>query len=359
MFYVLYKRQHRVQLLTQETHRLSRILARILRALYGINPPSTAEHFALAAKFNRDLTEWREHISYLLDTDGNSAIFVKLVLRQRDVLKLAFWHAQILVHRPFLLKAFTTFANDGLSGEASTSSVLASRRQEMQQHVTTCIDAATRITEHIDRIDSAGELYSTLFFIPYYGFSAVVILYVYAIQQRVEPPEKYLAHFKAASKCHAQIESIATRGSLLQRYGVVLQELRVEVLRHNHHLASVATPRPATDENDMGEQASLPAQGSHLEHDEIMAGQRDGGVSNMHPPEANGMGARDPHSGEGLERTNGQLNGSDMPVHSTTSSMDVLDGGDLTHMASWGLFDSLVSFRLRALCLFGIGRTDL
>jgi hypothetical protein len=288
-------------------HRLSRILARILRALYGIRPPSTAEHFVLAAKFNRDLQQWRDHISYLLNTDGNSAIFVKLVLRQRDVLKLAFWHAQILVLRPFLLKAFTTFTTDGLSGEATASSVLASRRKDMQQHVTTCIDAATSITEHIDRIDSAGELYSTLFFIPYYGFSAVVILYVYAIQQRAEPPEKYLTQFKAASRCHAQIERIATRGSLLQRYGVVLQELRVEVLRHNHHLASVATPRPATDENDIG----------------ILTDQRYANGSYMAPP------------------TMGDVDGRDL--NSTNSPTGVLDGGDLTHMASWGLFDSLVS----------------
>lgn len=140
------------------TVRLSRILAGILRALYGIHARSTEEHFTLAAKFNGELSKWREDIAYLLDTDGSSAMFVKLVLRQRDVLKLAYWHAQILVHRPFLLKSFTSLANYGVHGE-----LLSSRPQEMQQNIKICIDAATQITEHIDRINAAGEFYSTLF----------------------------------------------------------------------------------------------------------------------------------------------------------------------------------------------------
>lgn len=138
--------------------RLSRILARILRALYGIHTPSTEEHFSLASGFVRDLAEWREHISYLLDAGGSSAIFVKLVLRQRDVLKLAFWHAQILVHRPFLLKSFTSLAGDDADGEAMTR-----RKQEMESNIETCVSAATSIAEHINQIDAAGEFYSTLF----------------------------------------------------------------------------------------------------------------------------------------------------------------------------------------------------
>jgi hypothetical protein len=138
--------------------RLSKILARILRALYGIHPPSTEEHFALVARFSEDLAEWRSSMAYLLDTDGNSAIFVRLVLRQRDVLRLAFCHAQILVHRPFLLKTFSSLVNFG-----STSESLSTRRQELQKNIKVCIDAAMQIIEHIDRIDAAGEFYSTLF----------------------------------------------------------------------------------------------------------------------------------------------------------------------------------------------------
>ncbi|KAK7421626.1 hypothetical protein QQX98_002093 [Neonectria punicea] len=308
--------------------KLSRILAAILRALYGIHPRSTEEHFTLAAKFTRDLAKWREHISYLLDTDGSSAIFVKLVLRQRDVLKLAFWHAQILVHRPFLLKSFTSLANYGVNGE-----LLSSRREEMQQNIKICIDAATQIIEHIDRIDAAGEFYSTLFFIPYYGFSAVVILYVYAIQQRAELPETYSKQFRLASKCHLQLESIAVKGSLMQRYGVVLQELRLEVLRNNNYLASVSTPRAGGgsvgDESELGH-VNLP-QNSQINGQRVV--NADVGINDGE------LGVRD---NRGFDYQGENQPGGGMPASSTAGPIDVVDGG-LAHMASWGQFDSLVT----------------
>ncbi|KAM5386529.1 hypothetical protein ACJZ2D_000492 [Fusarium nematophilum] len=307
--------------------KLSRILAAILRALYGINTRSTEEHFTLARKFTHDLAEWRQHISYLLDTDGSSAIFVKLVLRQRDVLKLAYWHAQILVHRPFLLKSFTSLANYGVNGE-----LLSSRREEMQQNIKICIDAATQIIEHIDRIHAAGEFYSTLFFIPYYGFSAVVILYVYAIQQRAELPDTYTRYFRLASKCHAQIESIAIKGSLMQRYGVVLQELRLEVLRNNTYLASVSTPR-AGGASVRGEnnptQAELP-QGSP--RDEAGMGQRNGGAT--FGGTSNGLGGR--------ENPEFNPSGGHQPGEGMPGDVGAVYGG-LAQMASWGDFDSLVT----------------
>ncbi|KAM0426027.1 hypothetical protein ACHAPT_008658 [Fusarium lateritium] len=92
------------------------------------------------------------------------------------------------------------------------------------------------IVAKIDDLHSNGLLYNTFWFSHYFAFSAVVMLYVYAIQQRHAPPETYLPAFHAATKCQAQITSIAMPGSLGQRYGVVLQELRVELLRHNTHL---------------------------------------------------------------------------------------------------------------------------
>ncbi|KAK1529665.1 hypothetical protein CPAR01_11977 [Colletotrichum paranaense] len=58
------------------------------------------------------------------------------------------------------------------------------------QSIQLCVDAATEITKHVNYINDAGELYSTLF-----------------------------------------------------RYGVVLRDLRLEVLRNNTYLAPVSNPR--------------------------------------------------------------------------------------------------------------------
>ncbi|KAF4785159.1 finger protein [Colletotrichum scovillei] len=189
--------------------KLSRIVARVLRSLYGIKSISTEEHLTLAARFDEDLSEWREPISYLLDTVGSSTLFVKLVLRQRDLLQLAFWHAQILVHRPLLINSINSF-----SGHVQENGSGRLRYEEIRKNIQRCVDAATEIAKHINHINDAGELYSTLFFIPYYGFCAVVILYVFAIQRRTEAPETYLDCF----------------------------QLRLEVLRNNTYLASVSTP---------------------------------------------------------------------------------------------------------------------
>ncbi|KAL0766450.1 hypothetical protein CaCOL14_010895 [Colletotrichum acutatum] len=159
----------------------------------------------------------------------------------------------MLVHRPLLINSPNGFS-ENVQGTGSERS----RHEEIWKNIQLCVDAATEITKHINYINDAGELYSTLFFIPYYGFSAVVILYVFAIQQRTETPETYLDRFRLASQCHAQIESVATNGSLMQRYGVVLQELRLEVLRNNTYLASVSTPRAGNSSTTNGNKDALP-----------------------------------------------------------------------------------------------------
>lgn len=155
------------------------------------------------------------------------------------------------------------------------------------------------------------------------------MLYVYAIQQRAERPETYLAQFQAASRCHGQLESIATRGSLMQRYGVVLQELRVEVLRHNHHLAAVATPRPELTQSGPSPRPLPPT------NNEPYARQRRTDFLDMSLPADRSMRGLDDQQGHDQDQVEPQV----ASIH----SIDALDGGDLTQMSSWGLFDSLVS----------------
>ena len=125
-------------------------------------------------------------------------------------------------------------------------------------------------------------------------------------------PDTYLAQFRAASTCHAHLERIATKGSLVERYGVVLQELRIEVLRNNGYLASVSTPLAAG--TSMSEDA--PGQQQHLP----------------------GVGDGDVEFDTRLER-GGQAS-------SAPASINIVGGGGgLAGMAGWGQFDSLVSRR--------------
>lgn len=148
------------------------------------------------------------------------------------------------------------------------------------------------------------------------------MLYVYAIQQRHSPIETYLPAFQAATKCQAQTTSIAIPGSLAHRYGVVLQELRLELLRQNSQLLTLAT---GNHERDQG--SSL-----LLEGDEMVLGPFN--EAEMLP-----------------------LPGPDMPVahgpgHANNSLMlgdenlgfaQESPGSSVMQMAGWDQFESLVS----------------
>ncbi|KLU92964.1 hypothetical protein MAPG_11907 [Magnaporthiopsis poae ATCC 64411] len=228
-------RSHSIMTGPVALHKLSQILAGVLRDLYSIKPPSRAERLRLAGKYTKLLSEWRGQVAYLLDSSGDSSMFVPIVRRQRDVLKLAFWHAQILVHRPFLLENFASLPTHGNKHAARTSTGSA----EADENVGLCLDAATSIARLIHDINSAEQLSSTMFLIPYYGFSAVTVLYVHAILQRDAPPEHCIAAFRAATVCQDHLSSVAIQGTLTERYSVVLQELRNEVLRHCPYLALV------------------------------------------------------------------------------------------------------------------------
>jgi len=54
---------------------------------------------------------------------------------------------------------------------------------------------------------------------------------MYVIQKRAFPPDVYTRYFLAAARCQSHIWAIAEKGSLSERYCLVLEELRIEALR--------------------------------------------------------------------------------------------------------------------------------
>lgn len=138
--------------------RLSRIVANILRDLYGIRPPSTDNQFKIATKYAREIESWRNGVSYLVDTDGvDPSMFQPIFLRQRNVLNMACWHAQLLVHRPFLLNNFASLANLGTTRQNKSN-----RSADLiDEHVQQCVEAAMNIVGLVDSLNSGGQLYNT------------------------------------------------------------------------------------------------------------------------------------------------------------------------------------------------------
>lgn len=150
------------------------------------------------------------------------------------------------------------------------------------------------------------------------------MLYVYAIQQRHSPLETYLPAFHAATKCQALITSIATTGSLAQRYGVVLQELRLELLRHNRQLALLAAKQREGTNTGIGALA--------LDGDENITNQTDNvGIL--------GFG------GDNLDmgRAPGDPNGYSNLGYDSLAFPESSPGSSIIQMTGWNQFDSLVS----------------
>lgn len=200
---------------------LSRILANILGDLYGIRQPTFETRLDLSEAYEQELQNWRRELLYLVDTRGiDPAMFQEIFLRQRNVLNLAFWHAQILVHRPFLLSAFS-----GVKAAQSDDN------QRVGAHVRQCLNAALNIVDHVDRMNATGQIYKSYWFTQYFAFCAIVVLYVYSLQHGGSS-EDHREAFEAGTRCQRQLSEIAAKGSLGERYGLVLQELHREVLRH-------------------------------------------------------------------------------------------------------------------------------
>jgi len=64
---------------------------------------------------------------------------------------------------------------------------------------------------------------------------------MYAIRKRSSLPETYNSFLTAASKCQSHLSAIAEKGSLSERYCLVLEELRVETLRQTQMMPTTTS----------------------------------------------------------------------------------------------------------------------
>lgn len=146
----------------------------------------------------------------------------------------------------------------------------------------------------------------------------MVVLYVYTIQQRHAPEEKYRIYFDAAAKCQSQISSLAEKESLAERYSVVLEELRLEAVKQ-------AQPQP---ENQNGN-SILRVQSGFAAPEAVM--------HEAHPSIINSDNQNGPQTiGELFSNSDATI--LEGQTGTTPSSL-------MAELTSWGDFDSLVRTR--------------
>ncbi|KAF2821827.1 fungal-specific transcription factor domain-containing protein [Ophiobolus disseminans] len=223
-------KQYSLMMAPVEHIKLTRIVSLVLRDLYPIRPPSLALRTELSSKYTSDLQAWRSNLSrFLNDDEGrgiDSHLLIPIYQRQRSVLNLAYYHAMLLIHRPFLLSNFAS-----LTHMPTHSTFAPNASIDTSGNISTCLEAAMAIVRVVDDVFTSSNLFRSFWFTQYYAFCSVVVLYIHRIQQHIVTPGECEGYFSAGQKCQRQLESVSETDCLARRYCLVLEELRLEALR--------------------------------------------------------------------------------------------------------------------------------
>ncbi|KAH7135336.1 fungal-specific transcription factor domain-containing protein [Dendryphion nanum] len=198
--------------------RLAQIAEKISREVYSIKVVPDHERIAASHRLGRELRNWKADLPPFLGTINPSSL-ISSYRRQSTALKLAYSHAVMLAHRPFLLKNM-------------------SNRQEIrdmaQDSINECISAAKSVLESVDRMARDGRLFHAFWWTHYVCFCALSVVYVWAIQQsdngRAEDGS-YVKIFDLAERCLNHLAQATASNSPSRRYSIILQELRTEAKR--------------------------------------------------------------------------------------------------------------------------------
>ncbi|KAI0023666.1 transcriptional regulatory protein GAL4 [Xylariomycetidae sp. FL0641] len=204
--------------------KIARIIGKIVRDLYSIKPISSGRRAVLTERVSKDLSDWRVEMARFLDADPfSTSLLLPIFQRQRNVLNLTYWHAIILTYRPIVLSNFTWHLQQGRNPNSNSA--------ETEESVQQCLRAAMDTVKTVDSMTQNRQIFRAFWITTYFAFTATIMLYIYVIQKITASPEVYSSYFSAASQCQAHLSAIAAKGSLSERYCLVLEELRVEALR--------------------------------------------------------------------------------------------------------------------------------
>jgi hypothetical protein len=103
----------------------------------------------LAKKHHNELIRWREGIAHFLDVEAS--LLNELFQRQNNVLRLAYAHALLLVHRPFLLSNFENLTRRDSNHKVNDAGT--------EANVGECLAAAMSIVAIVNDICEGGQMF--------------------------------------------------------------------------------------------------------------------------------------------------------------------------------------------------------
>ena len=217
--------------------KLAQIAEKISREVYSIKAVPDENRLAASHRLGADLRQWKASLPPVLGAIHPSSL-ITCFRRQAIALKLSYCHAVMLAHRPFLLKSAFRNSRD--------------LRALAKESLTECISAAQSVLEMVDRMAREGSLFHAFWWTHYVCFCALVVVYVWAIQESNNNSTINVRRniFEQAERCLGHLAQATASNSPSRKYHIIVQELRAEAKRKTgkppqeqpqHDIAATAT----------------------------------------------------------------------------------------------------------------------
>ncbi|KAJ0419446.1 hypothetical protein BJY00DRAFT_302185 [Aspergillus carlsbadensis] len=208
--------------------RLGRILGEISRQFYTVNPICRDSPLEAAVRITSDLEKWKETTPPLFNSVRPTSLIPPLC-RQSQVLQLAYCHAMIHATRAFLLNDFTDLSRRPTAPHPMITA-----------HVSKCLEAAEHVMKLVDSIAKQGTLIQSFWFTHHH----------HRMSSAPEPSEidsgRVRSLFSLAEICQQHLAEATRKNCPSRRYGIILEETRLEV---HKQLGSRACSIPNSPKN--------------------------------------------------------------------------------------------------------------
>ncbi|KAL3486224.1 fungal-specific transcription factor domain-containing protein [Aspergillus germanicus] len=199
--------------------KIARLIGRISHEVYYLGDGRQADRAAAADALIQELKAWHADLPPHLGTVKPSTL-VPAFRREATAISLAYCHALIHATRPFLLGNANTLAIDPAT----------------QARVDECLSAARKALEIIERIVTDSELFHSFWWTHYVLFCALAVIYVWGIQNKtyhgtIPSVASHATLFELAEKCRFHLQGAGSAAPPNHRYGLILDELRLEAQR--------------------------------------------------------------------------------------------------------------------------------
>lgn len=194
--------------------KLMKVVSGILQDMYGISRLKLSSRLQLAKRYAAELEAWHAEIKDFIDVE-NVEVLMPLFQRQYHVLNFAYGHAQVLLYRQFLLEDAPQHRD----------------RETVAIYTNRCLNAATRVVDCLSRRVRKERMYPAFWFTHYYTFSAIVVLYVFVMQNRHRKGDQGLYHESLETAQRGQNDLLKCCSTPFVERGLIfLEELKREAL---------------------------------------------------------------------------------------------------------------------------------